>query len=59
MPTLVTWPERDRFLVEERMVASTELVDAETRYVHIENSSHWAPLDVPERVTELILDWLR
>jgi pimeloyl-ACP methyl ester carboxylesterase len=29
------------------------------RYEEIPGASHWVPLDAPERLNELLLDWLR
>ena len=57
-PTLGMWSSGDRYLLEEGMVASAAHVTAEWRYERIEGTSHWLQLDAPERVNELLLEFL-
>jgi pimeloyl-ACP methyl ester carboxylesterase len=52
------WSTRDHYLTEDRMIASGEHVAGEWRYERIEDASHWMQLDAPERVNELVLDFL-
>ena len=33
-------------------------VEAPWRYEMIEGASHWIPLDAPDRLNALLLDWL-
>lgn len=58
-PTLGIWSSGDDYLLEEPMRGSGEHVKAAWRYERIDGASHWLPLDAPERVNELLVDWLR
>jgi pimeloyl-ACP methyl ester carboxylesterase len=40
------------------MKLSTLYVDAPWRYERIENSSHWIQLDAPERLNNLLIEYL-
>jgi pimeloyl-ACP methyl ester carboxylesterase len=53
------WSTNDHYLDGERMRQSARFVHAEWRYEEIEWASHWIPLDAPDLLTELLLDWLR
>ena len=57
-PTLGIWSSGDEYLLEEPMRRSSEHVKGEWRYERIEGASHWLQLDAPDRVNELLLDWL-
>lgn len=57
-PTLGIWSSGDHYLVEERMLASRRYVDGPWRYERVEDASHWIPLDQPQRLNELLLEWL-
>ena len=58
-PTLGIWSTRDHYLDGERMRNSAGLVLGPWRYEEIPDASHWVPLDAPDRLNELLLDWLR
>jgi pimeloyl-ACP methyl ester carboxylesterase len=58
VPTMGVWSTRDLALTEEQMTASGDYVAAEWRYERIEGASHWIPLDAPEDLNGLLLDWL-
>jgi pimeloyl-ACP methyl ester carboxylesterase len=58
-PTLGVWSSGDHYLDEARMIASESLVDGEWRYERLEGPSHWIPLDAPDRLNELLVQWLR
>ena len=58
-PTLGIWSARDHYLDGERMKHSASLVQGRWRYEEIPDASHWVPLDAPDRLNELLLDWLR
>ena len=58
-PTLGIWSDGDRYLDGGRMRASTDFVQAPWRYEEIPGATHWIPLDAPERLNQLLLDWLR
>ena len=57
-PTLGIWSDGDRYLDGARMRASGELIQAPWRYAEISGATHWIPLDAPEELSGLILDWL-
>lgn len=40
------------------MRRSGEFVGGPWRYEEIADASHWVPLDAPDRLNELLLDWL-
>jgi pimeloyl-ACP methyl ester carboxylesterase len=56
--TLVIWGERDSYL-------GSEMAEPESRWVphvrveRLPESAHWVQLDAPERVNELLVDFLR
>jgi pimeloyl-ACP methyl ester carboxylesterase len=57
-PALGIWSDGDRFLDGARMRASGDLVTGPWRYVEISGATHWIPLDAPEELNALLLDWL-
>jgi pimeloyl-ACP methyl ester carboxylesterase len=57
-PTLGIWSDRDYYLDGERMRQSGDLIEGPWRYEQIAGASHWVPLDAPDRLSELLLDWL-
>jgi pimeloyl-ACP methyl ester carboxylesterase len=59
VPTLGIWSTRDHYLDGARMKASGAFVQAQWRYVQIEDASHWLQLDAPNELNQLLLDWLR
>ena len=59
VPTLGIWSTGDNYLLEELMLRSEEHVTGPWRYERIEGASHWLQLDRPERVNELLLEFLR
>jgi pimeloyl-ACP methyl ester carboxylesterase len=56
--TLGLWSSGDNYLTEDRMLGSAEHVSGPWRYERIENASHWMQLDAPERINELLLEFL-
>jgi len=59
VPTLGIWSTDDHYLDGERMERSGAYVKAPWRYEVIKGASHWIPLDTPDRLNELLLDWLK
>jgi pimeloyl-ACP methyl ester carboxylesterase len=57
-PTLGLWSSGDNYLTEDSMRRSGEHVTGPWRYERIEDASHWLQLDAPERVNELLLEFL-
>jgi pimeloyl-ACP methyl ester carboxylesterase len=58
VPTLGIWSTNDHYLDGERMEKSGAYVKAPWRYEVIEGASHWIPLDTPDWLNALLLDWL-
>jgi pimeloyl-ACP methyl ester carboxylesterase len=56
-PVLGIWSDGDRYLDGTRMRASGDLVKGPWRYAEIAGASHWIPLDAPEEVSALLLEW--
>ena len=58
-PTLGLWSSGDDYLLEEPVRRSGEHVTGGWRYERIDDASHWLQLDRPDRVNELLLEFLR
>ncbi len=59
VPTLGIYSTGDVALTEKQMVDSEKYMKAEWKYVRIENSTHWIPLDQPDTLSAEIVDWCR
>jgi pimeloyl-ACP methyl ester carboxylesterase len=57
-PTLGIWSSNDHYLDGERMKMSGQFVRGPWRYEQIDNASHWIPLDAPDRLNQLLIEWL-
>jgi pimeloyl-ACP methyl ester carboxylesterase len=57
-PTLGIWSDGDRYLDGARMRASGGLVKGPWRYEEIKGATHWIPLDAPDELNALLLEWL-
>ena len=55
--TLAIWSTGDLYLIEEAMTRSEQRVLGRWRYERFEGS-HWVPLDEPERLNRLLLEFL-
>ncbi len=58
VPTLGIWPSQDDYLAEDQMMGSGRYMDAEWRYARLDGLGHWAPLQGPEQVAGVALEWL-
>jgi pimeloyl-ACP methyl ester carboxylesterase len=58
-PTLGIFGTRDLYLTEGPMLRSAEHVRGPWRYERFEGAGHWIPLEVPERLNALLLEFLR
>jgi pimeloyl-ACP methyl ester carboxylesterase len=56
--TMGIWSTGDLALTESQMTTSADYVTGDWRYERIDGASHWLQLDAPDRVNELLLDWL-
>jgi pimeloyl-ACP methyl ester carboxylesterase len=57
VPVLGLWSSRDHCLAEGQMARSGRRVTAAWRYERIEGAGHWLPLERPEQVAQLALEW--
>ena len=57
-PTLGIWSLNDHYLDSERMKMSGQFVKGRWRYEQIDDASHWIPLDAPDRLNQLLIEWL-
>jgi len=57
-PALGIWSAGDLYLTERAMTASAEWVAGSWRYERIEDAGHWVPLDQPDRLNALLLEFL-
>jgi pimeloyl-ACP methyl ester carboxylesterase len=57
-PTMGMWSSGDDYLLEGPVKRSGEHVTGGWRYERIDDASHWLQLDAPDRVNELLLDFL-
>lgn len=58
VPTLGVLPSEDKYLGERQMVASERYMDAAWTYVRLEGVGHWAALEAPDAVAEVVLPFL-
>lgn len=56
-PVLGIWSDGDRFLGELQMTASAGHVTGPWRYARITGASHWIPLDAPEELGRLLVEF--
>jgi pimeloyl-ACP methyl ester carboxylesterase len=57
-PTLGIWGSADMFLTEEQMSGSSAVVIGRWHYERLEGAGHWLPLEAPQTVNRLLLDFL-
>jgi len=58
VPVMGLWSTRDVALAESQMTGSAEYVDGPWRYERFEDLSHWIPLEAPERLSRLLLEFV-
>lgn len=58
VPVLGIWSSGDHYLVENHVRLSEQFVEAPWRYERVEGASHWVPLDAPDRLNRLLLEFL-
>ena len=55
---LGVWSDGDIGCGEAQMLASQEQVTGPWRYHRIEGAGHWIPLDAPDELNALLVDFL-
>ncbi len=58
VPAMGIWSTDDMALLEEQMTGSAAHCAAGFRYERVEGAGHWIPLDAPDAVNALLLDFL-
>jgi pimeloyl-ACP methyl ester carboxylesterase len=59
VPVMGVWSSGDFALTERQMTASADYVDGEFRYERIDGVAHWMQAEAPDRVNELLRDFLQ
>jgi len=57
-PVLGVWSDGDVGCGEAQMLASSQQVEGPWRYHRIEGAGHWIPLDAPDELNALLVDFL-
>jgi pimeloyl-ACP methyl ester carboxylesterase len=57
VPMLGLWSSEDHCLAEDQMEQSARRVTGPWRYERIEGAGHWLPLERPQQVAGLAIDW--
>ncbi len=58
VPTMGVWSTRDFALLESQMTGSGDHVAEEWSYQRVEGASHWIPLDAPDELSGMMVDWM-
>ena len=59
VPAMGISAENDAYLLKEHVKGSEVMVDNSWRYYHMEQASHWLMLDQPEKLNQLLIDFLQ
>jgi len=57
VPVLGIWSSEDHCLAEDQMARSARRMAAPWAFERIEGAGHWLPLEQPERIAALAVDW--
>lgn len=57
-PVLGVWSDGDHHCGEAQMLASQRYVTGPWRYARVDGASHWIPLDAPETLNKLLVEFL-
>jgi pimeloyl-ACP methyl ester carboxylesterase len=57
IPVLGVWSSDDIALNEKQMTLSSHFVKSSWRYERFDDIGHWVPLDAPERLADLLLEF--
>jgi pimeloyl-ACP methyl ester carboxylesterase len=58
VPVMGVWSSGDLALTEVQMTGSARFVADEWRYERFDGVGHWIPLEAPDRLNPLLLEWL-
>jgi pimeloyl-ACP methyl ester carboxylesterase len=58
VPTMGVWNSGDGYLTEESVTGTATFVTCSWRYERLDGVGHWMQLEAPERINELLLDFL-
>ena len=58
VPTLGIWSSNDKYLAEDQVRNSEKYMDADWRYERLDGVGHWIPLEAPDALADLTLEWL-
>jgi pimeloyl-ACP methyl ester carboxylesterase len=59
VPMLGIWSSEDHCLAEDQMARSVRRMAAPWKYQRIEHAGHWLPLERPDEIASLAIDWFR
>jgi pimeloyl-ACP methyl ester carboxylesterase len=57
LPVLGVWSSDDLALAERQMTGSARFVEAKWSYQRLEGFGHWFPIDTPEHLARILLDF--
>lgn len=57
VPVLGIWSTDDDFLAEDQMQRSARRMAAPWRYERIDGAGHWLPLERPDQIASLAIEW--
>lgn len=57
-PVLGVWSDGDHHCLEAQMAGSGRFVDGPFRYERIEGAGHWVPVEAPDRLNDLLVEFL-
>ena len=58
VPTPDIWSSNNHYLDGEPMKVSGQFVRARWRCEQLDDASHWIPVDAPDRLNQLLIEWL-
>ncbi len=57
VPVLGIWSSEDSVLTEDQMTDSERYMDAQWKFMRIDNVGHWIPLEAPKKLFEIAHNW--
>ena len=59
IPVLGIWSTNDSLLSKDQMTDSEKYMEAEWKYIELENVGHWIPLEQPQQLFKLADEWFQ